>query len=397
VRFAIAILIAAGLTSPAAMGQSPTLKFLEQRVASDPLDSVAQARLSLEYVNAMRATGNLDHLPRAEKAARASLEAVAAARNPDGVTALAVALYESHRFKEALRLAQQAQGLDPGNRIAALLIGDAQFELGDYAAAARTYNKLAARNPGGALTARMARLVEVRGDGDRAIAMLSQLIAAGDESLRVRLQLSELHFARGNFDAARVHLEAAQRLEPGSYVVEEHLAELHAAQGRFAAAEALYQKVIARVARPEFMHALGDLYVLMQRPQAASQWHQRAMQGYLASARQGNAHYYHHLASFFSDSQPQPEQALRWARTDLEVRNSIHAHDGLAWALYKAGQYQASAAAMDRALAHGTRSAHLLFHAGMIYTSAGRIAQGRTFLQQALAINPRYNTFHVHR
>jgi tetratricopeptide (TPR) repeat protein len=396
-RFGWLCILAAGLFSPAALGDSVTLQFLEQRVRTDPLDSVAQARLSLEYVNAMRSSGNLKYLQRAEQAARASLQSVAAARNPQGLTALAVAFYESHRFAPALQLAQQALGIDPRNQIAALLVGDAQFELGDYAAADRTYTKLAARRPDSGLTVRLARLAEVHGNTDRAIALLGAAVEAGDDSLRLRLQLGELHFARGNFQQARTHLEAARRLQPESYVVDEHWAELLAAEGNFAAAEALYVKVIARVSRPEFMHALGDVYLLMERKDAARTWHQRAMASYLQSAKAGNAHFYHHLASFFSDSLPQPEQALRWARADLEVRTSVHAYDGLAWALYKNGSYQAAAEAMERALAQGTRNAHLLFHAGTIYTNAGRVAQGRKLLQEALTINPRYNSFHVHR
>jgi tetratricopeptide (TPR) repeat protein len=376
-----------------------TLTFLEQRVAADSLDHVAQARLALEYVEAMRTTGDLAYLQRAELAARASLQSVAAPRNPEGVSALAVALYESHRFKEALELAQQAASIDSRNLMAALLIGDAQFELGDYPAAERTYAKLANGRAGDLITTRLARLATARGNGDAAVAMLSKLLDTTEQSLqlRVRLQLAELHFTRGAFTQARAHLDAAQRLEPDSYAVQEHLAELHAAEGRFAEAETLYRKVIARVPRPELMHALGDLYQLMERPQTAREWLERAKTGYLQSAQQGNAHYYHHLTSFFSDSDPRPEQALHWAREDLKVRDSAYAHDGLAWAHYKNGEHQAAAAAMDRALAAGTRNAHLLFHAGTIYTNAGRVAQGRSLLQQALAINPRYNTFHVHR
>jgi tetratricopeptide (TPR) repeat protein len=393
------LLMAAGLCSPAAIAANATLSFLEQRVAADPLDNVAQARLSLEYINAMRASGDLAYLQRAEQAARASLESVPAARNPGAVIALAAALYESHRFKEALQLAKQAVSIDPRNPVAALLIGDAQFELGDYAAAEQTYGKLAGGRAADHVAARMARLAEVHGKTDAAVAMLSQLVDTPDDSLRlrVRLQLSELQFARGDFKQARLHLEAAQRLQPDSYAVEEHLAELQAAEGRFADAEKLYRKVLARVPRPEFMQALGDLYQLMERPEDARQWRERAKTTYLQSTQAGNAHFYHHLTSFFCDSDPDPAQALHWAREDLNVRDSVFAYDGLAWALYKNSQYQAAAEAMDRALAAGTQSAHLLFHASAIYGNAGRVALGRKLMQQALAVNPRYNTFHVHR
>jgi len=88
---------------------------------------------------------------------------------------------------------------------------------------------------------------------------------------------------------------------------------------------------------------------------------------------------------------------VEWARKDLELRQSIQAYDALAWALYKDGQIAAAAEANRKALATGAKDAHLLYHAGMIRMSMGDFAGGRTALQEAVAINPRYNTFHVHR
>jgi tetratricopeptide (TPR) repeat protein len=389
--------MAAGVFSPAAWAVNPTLQFLEQRVAADPLDHLAHNRLALEYVNAMRSSGELELLDRAERSARASLQAVPASRNPNGLTALAVAQYESHQFREALEAARQARVIDPSNLLAHVTSGDAQLELGDYDAARLTYAAAAARLPKAALHLRLSRLAEIDGEDQPAMELLLQLAGTSEDSLGARLRLAELYFGRGNLGPARVHLEAAQRMQPDDLAVQEHQAELHAARGEHAAAIALYQRVIARVPRPEYMHALGDLLAFLGRAGEARVWHSQALQRYLQFTRGGNAHYYHHLASFYSDSQPNPEQALRWARRDLQIRNSIYAYGGLAWALYKNGEYTAAAAAMDRALSRGTRSAHLLYHAGMIYANAGRATQGRKLIQQALIVNPRYQGFHVHR
>src|SRR3954470_24314131 len=70
---------------------SVTIRFLEQRVTSDPLDCVALNRLSAAYVLQMRETGDLSYLDRAEQSARKSLSAVSAAQNPGGLAVLAVA------------------------------------------------------------------------------------------------------------------------------------------------------------------------------------------------------------------------------------------------------------------------------------------------------------------
>lgn len=388
---------AAGGYHPAAAASNRTLEFLERRVASDPLDHVAQNRLALQYMEVMRSSGELAHLQRAQRAAMASLAAVPMQRNPAGASALAAVRYESHRFREALALARQTLQVDPRNLLAAVTAADAEFELGDYDAADRSYAALRGVMPKAAWHLRRSRVAEIRGQEPRGLALLLELAGTADDCAALRVRLSEWYFARGDFTQARLHLDAAAGFEPASAVVQEHAAELLAAQGEHAQAVAAYQRLIERVPRPEYMQALGDLHAFVGAAEAARHWHERALQGYLRASEAGNAHYFHHLASFHSDSQPDAAQALRWARRDLEIRNSIYAYEALAWALYKNGEYPQAAAAMERALRHGTRKAHLLHHAAMIYTSAGRVRQGSALMQQAMTMNPCYQTFHVHR
>jgi tetratricopeptide (TPR) repeat protein len=111
----------------------------------------------------------------------------------------------------------------------------------------------------------------------------------------------------------------------------------------------------------------------------------------------GNAHYLHHLAGFYADSEENPVEALKWARKDMEVRHSVYAFDALAWALFRNGAYDEALAAMRRALSLGTRDAHLLYHAGLISSGAGRWEEGASYLRQAVAVNPAANAFHMHR
>ena len=129
----------------------------------------------------------------------------------------------------------------------------------------------------------------------------------------------------------------------------------------------------------------------------AKPWYNRARDAYLKSVQTGNAHYYHHLAGFYSDAEEVPVEAVRWARQDREVRHSIYAYDALAWALYKNGEFGPAAKEMSQALILGTKDAHLLFHAGMIFARAGELDRGRALLKESLAVNPRYNSFHAHR
>src|SRR5262245_17612216 len=154
-----------------------TIRFLEQRLENDPLDSVSHTRLSTVCINRMRETGDLSWLDRALQSARASLAAVPAAQNPGGVVALAVAEFESHHFREALALAQQAYATDPRNTSALATAGDAQLELGSYADAERIYQQLGASDSSPPIRARLARLAELKGDNRRAIELLAQAVS----------------------------------------------------------------------------------------------------------------------------------------------------------------------------------------------------------------------------
>jgi tetratricopeptide (TPR) repeat protein len=237
----------------------------------------------------------------------------------------------------------------------------------------------------------------LKGDNQKAIEWLRQNIGTAGETAWQRVRLGELYFRTGDLEQAGEHYAAARKLQADGWMVLEHIAELRAAQGKFDEAIASYEELSARLPRPELFQALGDVYVFMGRPADAKPWHERARVAYLTSTAQGNAHYYHHLAGFYSDSQENPAEALRWARKDLEIRHGVYAFDALAWALYKNGEFAHAAEEMTRALALGTQDAHLLFHAGMIFSRAGELDRGRALLKRALAVNPRYNSFHVHR
>jgi tetratricopeptide (TPR) repeat protein len=151
------------------------------------------------------------------------------------------------------------------------------------------------------------------------------------------------------------------------------------------------------VPRPEVLHALGDVYAVMGKAGDAKAWHEKALAKYLGATRDGSSHYYHHLAGFYCDSRPDPAEARKWARKDLEVRRSVHAYESLAWALYHNGEFAAAADAMDKALSLKTKDSHVLYHASLVYYRAGKAERGRECLKRAAEANPKFMEFHVHR
>jgi tetratricopeptide (TPR) repeat protein len=242
------------------------------------------------------------------------------------------------------------------------------------------------------------RRAKAREHLEAALAMLQKLDQpAPPVEAWIHVQLGELAFGQGEWEAAEKQYTAALSTIPGWYPAEEHLAELRGAQGRTEEAVAAYQKLLAGVERPDLCQALGDLYAFTNQRDLAQPWHAKAAAAYRRSADAGEILFLHHASGFFTDSAPEPTEALKLAQRDLEGRHSIYGWDSLAWAQYAKGDLKEAAVSIEKALSTGVREAHILYHAGMIRMSLGDLTGGRAALQQTVEINPRYATFHVHR
>ena len=382
------------------------LSFLENRVKSDPDDFVAQNQLASRYLDLLRSTGDDAYLAKARHAAEASVASGVPELNNAGLAALARVQLASHRFAAARDTARELRGLAPRKSFSFGILGDALLELGDYDEAAAAFDQLAKAEPGSVDSeTRLARLAVVRGELDRARQHFSNALRSMKDLMPPMpqlvawccVQLGQLYFSRGDWETADKQYHAALAALPDYWSALEHVAELRAAEQKYPEAIALYEKVIGRVARPDLCQALGDVYLVMGKASEGKPWHDRAATIYLKTAERGDAIYHHHLAGFYSDSVEKPDEALRWARLDLKNRHSIYAHDAMAWALYRYGEFAEAASEMKKALVLETKDSHLFFHASMIATANGDLAGGKEFLRRAAEVNPHYNSFHVHR
>jgi len=314
--------------------------------------------------------------------------------------------YESHHFAAARDLASSLTKIEPGKSRGFALLGDALLEFGDLDEAAAAYTEMEKRRADRVeIEPRLARLELMRGAIDSARKRLEKAIEAAGETSPFSpenvawclVEAGQLAFNSGEWDATEKYFQSALVALPDDIAAREHLAELRAAQEKYDESIRLYEQVIGRTSRPEFSHALGDVYAAMGKLTEAAMWHARARDAYLKNANEGNAHYFHHLAGFFADVEDNPAEALKWARRDLELRHTAAAEDALAWALYRGGQFAEAAEIMKRIVARGTTDAHILEHAGMIFLAAGDPDRGKKMLAEAARINPRHNSFHVHR
>ena len=170
-----------------------------------------------------------------------------------------------------------------------------------------------------------------------------------------------------------------------------------AATGRFDEAVELYLEVIRRTSKPELLQTLGELYVFINQPQNAAPCFERALAAYLASAKRGEVHYYHHLTDFYADVSEDAGAAVAWARKDLDLRENFSTQSALARALYKDGAIEDALIWIDLALSSGAVSAELFRQGAVIYKAAGMTGESARLRGLANAINPHPGNFHVHR
>jgi tetratricopeptide (TPR) repeat protein len=344
-------------------------------------------------------TGNLNGLADAESAIESAIRQLS---NPVDLYFLKANLdFTLHRVADARRDLLMMPGLCDSLQGRALL-ADIDFQEGRYEEARKGYEAILRDDRTWDNLARLAYFKTKMGDTAGAeqlyIEAVDEITAKQMRSYAwVELQRGLLDLTHGHYEGAQVHYERAGRAYTGYWLVDEHMAELLGALGRFDEAVALYEKVIARVPRPEFQQALGELYVFMGRPAQAEAWFEGALAAYLESAARGDVHYYHHLADFYADVREDGQEALKWAQKDASLRNNFSTQAALAWALYRNGQLDEAVEQMNQALSSGVHDAHLFYQAAIIQQSAGESGAGDKYLHMAAEINPHHRNFHVHR
>jgi tetratricopeptide (TPR) repeat protein len=241
--------------------------------------------------------------------------------------------------------------------------------------------------------ARLAYLTYVMGDIDAA----DDLYLRAENELTVKQMRSFawvearrglMNLARGLHDRALEHYRRAESAYSGHWLVDERLAELMGVQGRFDEAIAAYRRLYETSPRPEWEHALGDLYFLSGELSSGYEWKMRALEGYLKSTSHGQVHYLHSLVDLSCEMPGQSSRATEWARRDEELRSNYLTQGALAWALYRNGESQEALEWLSKALASGAVSERLYLQAACIYAGVGDVDASAKYMRLSRAANP---------
>ena len=354
------------------------------------------------YLQRARITGDLGSYEQAGGAIDQALS-----RAPDDAETLsrkASFLYRTHDFAGALALANQIVTRDPSALAAQAVLGDAQVEVGLDADASRSYEALAAAAPHTpSIDVRRSHLAFLQGDVASAERLAAQAereaLASGEFATGLayyREARAQLRFDQGHYDdAARVY-QRALKDSPGYYATTALLAKTRAAQGRTTEAIRLYRAAIARVPQPDYLAALGDLLAITgHRNAAEEQYRTVEFTGTLAALNRQV--YNRQLAVFYADHGRKPQEAVRLAGGELDVRKDGFGYDTYAWTLLAAGRVADARVASDQALTFGIPDARILYHAGMIAKAEHDNARAQQYLGRALALSPNFDPLQSRR
>lgn len=363
---------------------------MQQRLRRWPDDVDAYALLATGLLQRVRETGDAQYYAQAEQAVDAALrrdgqhlEALIAA----GSLALA-----RHDFARALEYGEQARALNPQvPRVYGVLV-DALTELGRYDEAVAVAQTMVDMRPDLASYSRVAYLRELHGDLDGAAQALEAAVLAGgptpENTEWTRVQLGNLELLRGNLSAAEAQYRRSLAYLPEYVPANAGLARIRAAQGRDREAIALLEDATRRMPLPEYIVTLGELYQRSGDRAAADRQYElvRQIDG-LSNDNGVNTDL--EIALFLADH-GSPADAVERASAAYKQRPSIYAADVLGWSLLRAGRPGEAIAYAREALKLGTRDPRLLYHAGMIARANGDDDDARTWLDAAVALNPRF-------
>ena len=375
------------------------IKSFQDRIRRNPKDAVSYTLLGDLYIRQARETGDVSGYQRAETALQRALELLPG-YTPAGAL-LASTYYARHDFNQALDLAETVYESNPKTTSAQVIVGDAYLSLGNYQQAETIYQELEKTDATPPVLARLAQLEEIKGNPKEALHLLRR--AAGDalrsggtrESVAwYLLRVADIYFNMGEIKDSGAYYEASLRVFENYHLALAGLGKVRAAQGKYDEAIDFYQRAINIVPQPDFLAALGDIYMLTEQPDKAQLQYKTVE--YIGKLAELNKQIYNRqLANFYSSHDVHVQEALRLTLAELESRKDIYGYDAAAWAYYRNDKSEEAQSLMDQAMALGTRDAQLYYHAGMIALQLGDQAQARDYLEQALSINPHFSVLYA--
>ena len=381
----------------AARVQGASIAELQETLRDDPSNVAAYTALGASYLQRARETSDPAYYSRAEQAFDAARRL--SPTDADAVIGLGTLALARHDFSRGLELGLEAEPLAPESPRPLAVLADAQIELGRYADAARTLDRMVALKPNLTSYARISYFRELHGDLTGAAKAMALAVSAGSGSLEnvayVQTLLGNLELQRGHVAAARAAYRQALAGLPTYLPADAGLARIDASAGRTAAAIERYRGVVARRPLPEYAIALAEAELAGGRDRAArSDLGLVRAEAQLLRAAGVNVDV---EISLFEADHGDPAEAIRLGERALAAAPSVRSEDALGWALTRSGDPAAGLEHARRALRLGSADPSFLYHAGVAARASGHDALGRMWLERALEHRVALSPYHAQR
>ncbi|HLM03747.1 MAG TPA: tetratricopeptide repeat protein [Blastococcus sp.] len=384
----------AATATSAAVGLDPSIANAKQRLADVPGDHATWAALGALYVEQARLTADPSLYGAADAALAESLrlrpEANDAALIASGALANA-----RHDFRTAAEMAARGLDVNPYSAIAWGVLTDARTQLGDYAGASQAVGRMLELRPDVASFTRASYDAELHGDVATARSALEQALESATspaDRAFARGYLGELALTAGDLEEAERQFSAGMEDAAEDPLLLMGRAHVAAARGEVELATRTYRQAVQVQPLPSHLVEYGEFLLLVGQEDEARVQFDRARDSRNRFAAHGVLDQVD--AAIFEADHGDPLAAVAAARSELDRRQNVEAHDALAWALHSTGQDAEALGHAQAATALEAPDARFLYHRGVIEAALARDDEARTSLTAALAGGPSFSLLH---
>lgn len=366
----------------------------EERASKQPSSWLALEKVANLWLRRARMSGSYDDYAKAEDALDRAFE-----RAPEGSgplltrAALNFTLHRLDAVDPDLDKVAERLLLDNITRaVIESMRGDLAFQRGQYAAAREHFDAALQLDQTPNILSKLALWHWRMGEFEQAEALYLQaegmLIGATLEPRAwTDLQLGIMDLERGRYQDAFEHYRAGAEDLGGWWLIEEHIAEIAVLLGMPNFALALYDEIIERTGKPEFIDAKASLLLARGDEQAAAALIEQAAARYEAELVRFPEATYGHALDHYLGFGP-PARALELAEANHTLRPNVESKFALAEARLGNGDVAGAKAIIDEALATDYVSADLYWVASQVYEAHGDAKQAASLREQALVLNP---------
>lgn len=370
---------------------------LQALVKADPKDPRGYASLAQAYLQKVRETGDASFYTRADGVLTTALRLDP--RSPEATVVAGTLALARHDFAGALELGRRARTLAPELASPYAVVVDALIELGRYDQAGSALQHWVDLKPTLASYARVSYWRELHGDLAGAAAALRAAISAGgdvaENGAYVQTLLGNLELQRGRVQSAELAYRAALARFAAYVPAQAGLARIAADRGDLADATRRWRAVVARLPLPEYVVGLGETELAARRNGAARR--DLALVGAEEKLLRAAGVDTDVDLAVFEASHGSTVRAVELAERAWTSAPSVRSADALGWALTRAGHPARGLRHARDALRLGSRDPMFLYHAAVAAHGAGHDGLARTWLQRALAGNPRFSPLYAPR